>query len=297
MNIILTGATGFVGHNLLSIFDNGELILTPFSLRKDWLQNVPTNYSGIIHLAGKAHDTNNSSCHEEYFDVNVELTKQLFDQFLESDARDFIYFSSVKAVADSVAGLLSEDAVPNPQTPYGQSKWQAEQYLNNRPLPSGKRLFILRPCMIHGPGNKGNLNLLFHLVNKGLPWPLASFENKRSFLSIDNLGYIIGRILKDPNIPGGTYNLADDEMLTTNELIKLIGEARNKKPWFWKVPPLIVRRVANLGDILCLPLNNERLKKLTDNYMVDNSKIKSVLSISKLPISAREGLLKTLRSF
>src|SRR5690606_33981174 len=167
---------------------------------------------------------------DEYFKVNTELTKHVFDRFLQSDARDFIYFSSVKAVADTVDGALKEDAEPAPKTPYGQSKWQAEQYINEQSLPSGKRIFILRPCMIHGPGNKGNLNLLYQVVSKGLPWPLAAFENKRSFLSIDNLNYIIGRILDDPSIPGGTYHLADDETLSTNELIGLIAAARGGKP-------------------------------------------------------------------
>src|SRR3546814_3353608 len=107
--------------------------------------------------------------------------------------------------------MLSEDMMPAPQTPYGQSKWRAEQYLNSQLLPAGKRLFILRPCMIHGPGNKGNLNLLYQVVSKGLPWPLAAFDNERSFLSTDNLNYIIKRILEDADIPGGTYNLADDD--------------------------------------------------------------------------------------
>src|SRR5690606_13373271 len=146
------------------------------SLRRGWYSQIQGSKAAIIHLAGKAHDTQNTSSPEEYFQVNTELTKQLFDKFLQSNARDFIYFSSVKAVADTVSGLLGEDVTPNPQTPYGQSKWQAEQYLNSQPLPEGKRLFILRPCMIHGPGNKGNLNLLYQVSSKGLPWPLAAFE-------------------------------------------------------------------------------------------------------------------------
>src|SRR5690606_2520556 len=159
----------------------------------------------------------------------------LFDQFLQSNARDFIYFSSIKAVADTVEGDLDENKQPSPMTPYGQSKWQAEQYLNSQPLPKGKRLFILRPCMIHGPGTKGNLNSLYRIVRIGLLWPLAAFENKRSYLSIDNLNFIIKQILQNPDIPGGIYNLADDDTLSTNEVVKLIGEARGKKITFWKM--------------------------------------------------------------
>src|SRR5690606_9961467 len=105
------------------------------------------------------------------------------------------YFSSVKAVADTVEGVLQEDVVGKPLTPYGKSKLEAEQYLLSQVLPEGKRAFIIRPCMIHGPGNKGNLNLLYKVVEKDVPWPLAAFRNQRSFLSIDNLCFLLERMI------------------------------------------------------------------------------------------------------
>lgn len=294
---LLTGTSGFIGQNLQPFLAENGFDVSALSLRGDWRQQLPNQYKTIIHLAGKAHDTKNTSETQEYFDVNTELTKQLFDRFLKSDAGDFIYFSSVKAAADTVEGILEESTVPNPQTPYGQSKWQAEQYLNSQSLPAGKRLFIFRPCMIHGPGNKGNLNLLYNVVSKGIPYPLAAFENKRSFLSIGNLQFVIKWILKNPDVPGGTYNLADDETFSTNELIRLIGEAKGKKAVLWKISPSLIRSIAKLGDSLKLPLNSERLKKLTESYIVSNAKIKHTLKIDKMPISARDGLLTTLRSF
>ncbi len=297
MKVLLTGSSGFVGQNLLPYLENKGIDVYPLSLREAWKDRLPTNCNAIIHLAGKAHDTKNTSSPEEYFQVNTELTKQLFDRFIQSKARDFIYFSSVKAAADSVDGILDENAEPNPQTPYGQSKWQAEQYLVGRQLPAGKRLFILRPCMIHGPGNKGNLNLLHKVVSKGIPYPLAAFDNRRSFLSIANLQFVIKWILKNPDIPGGTYHLADDEALSTNELIKLIGEARGKNARLWKLSPALIKGVARLGDKIKLPLNTERLQKLTENYVVNNQKIKTALKIDRFPVSARDGLMTTLRSF
>ncbi|MGD4786433.1 NAD-dependent epimerase/dehydratase family protein, partial [Xanthomonas citri pv. citri] len=118
----------------------------------------------IIHLAGKAHDTKNTSEESDYYQINTELTKVLFDKFLQSDIKDFIFFSSVKAAADTVEGVLTEEVEPNPKTPYGDSKIKAEQYLLSQELPSGKRVIIIRPCMIHGKGNKGNLNLLYKVV-------------------------------------------------------------------------------------------------------------------------------------
>lgn len=222
MNIIITGGSGFVGQNLSEYLVNNNISIQNLSLRKEW--SLDKHAKAIIHLAGKAHDTANTSADEEYFEVNTGLTKKIFDEFLNSEINDFIYFSSVKATADSVEGILTEENLSNPQTTYGKSKLLAEEYLLSKSLLSGKRVFIIRPSMIHGPGNKGNLNLLYKVVEKGIPWPLASFENQRSFLSIDNLNFLILQILENENIKSGIYNFADDEFISTNQLIEIISQ-------------------------------------------------------------------------
>jgi len=293
--IILTGASGFVGLNLASFILERKLgNIERLSIRN---QIVLPDGDVIIHLAGKAHDLKNASNPQEYFDVNANKTKELFDLFLKSDVKDFIYFSSVKAIADTVVGILDENAMPNPKTPYGQSKLQAEKYILSKKLPDGKRVFILRPCMIHGPGNKGNLNLLYKIVKMGIPYPLGGFENKRSFLSIANLLFTIERILKDSNIPGGQYNVSDDQPLSTNEVIGIIGKAAKIKPQIWNISPAFIKVLATIGDKVGLPLNSERLKKLTENYMVSNQKLKDVLMIDNFPVTAEIGLLDTIGSF
>ncbi|KFF13392.1 NAD-dependent epimerase/dehydratase family protein [Chryseobacterium soli] len=295
MEVTITGASGFVGKNLSNFLKDNNYNIQNLSLRNKW--KINKNTKTIIHLAGKAHDTANTSQEEEYFKVNTELTKKLFDEFLNSDIKDFIYFSSVKATADTVDGILDEENVSNPQTHYGKSKLFAEEYLLSKNLPEDKRLLIIRPCMIHGPGNKGNLNLLYKVVEKGIPWPLAAFENKRSFLSIDNLNFLIYEILKNKNVPSGIYNFADDKSISTNDLIKIIGQASERKSRLWKLPSRMISSVAKLGDILKLPLNSERLKKLTESYEVSNEKIKHALNIKCMPVSAEDGLLKTIKSF
>ena len=295
MNIIITGATGFVGKNLSKFLKEKGHHISPLSLRKAW--ELDQNAEAIIHLAGKAHDTKNTSAEKEYFEINTELTKKLFDEFLNTAAQDFIYFSSVKAAADTVEGFLDENHKSNPQTPYGKSKLLAEEYLLSQKLPENKRLFIIRPCMIHGPGNKGNLNLLYKFVQKGIPYPLAAFENKRSFLSIDNLNFLILEMLSNKNVGSGIYNFADDEVLSTNELVKLIANTSGKKEKLWKISSKLISATAKMGDVMKLPLNSERLKKLTENYWVSNQKIKNALGIAKLPVSASEGLEKTIKSF
>lgn len=316
MKILITGIHGFVGSNLVNALKKehtlyGVDIVAPvkegvektFSW-KDVDDNAIPPMDAIIHLAGKAHDTKNRAAEQVYFDVNTGLTQKIYDYFLKSEAKRFIFFSSVKAAADKVPGdVLTEEVVPAPKGPYGESKIKAEEYiLKNEALrtrneeSASKRVFILRPCMIHGPGNKGNLNLLYGVVSKGIPWPLGAFENRRTFTSIDNLCFVVeGLLTKD--VQSGIYHMADDEALSTNELIEVMCEAMGKKAHIWKINRSLMEGVASIGTTLHLPLNEERLGKLTENYVASNAKIKKALGIERMPVRAKDGLKKTILSF
>lgn len=295
MKISITGASGFVGCNLQQYLRNSHN-LDVMSVRYIPQQRFDLKADAVIHLAGKAHDLKKVSNPKDYYEANFELTKQLFDCFVQSQATVFIFMSTVKAIADEVKGVLNEDEVPNPKTHYGIAKQQAEQYILSQELPIGKRVYILRPCMIHGHGNKGNLNLLYQLVSKGLPWPLGDFQNERSFLSIENLCFVIKELLENTAIPSGVYQISDDVPLSTNELIHLLCISLDKKDKILNIPSSWIKGAAKLGDYLHLPLNSERLQKLTENYVVSNQKI--VTAIGKpLPIQSKEGLLKTFQSF
>lgn len=309
MKILITGSTGFVGTNLIPYLESENLEFEIYKIVRDdssldienkvldftTLYNSESQFNSYIHLAGKAHDIKNTSDESEYFEVNYELTKKLFDRFVKDGlAETFIFISSVKAVADTVEGELKEDHIPEPVTAYGQSKLKAENYILDN-LPKNKKVVILRPCMIHGPGNKGNLNLLFSIVKRGIPWPLGSFKNSRSFLSVQNLCFVIKEIL-DGKLESGIYNVADDETFSTNNLIHLIAESQSRKPRVLKVPQPVINVVSKFGDVLKLPLNTERLHKLTENYVVSNAKLKKALG-KELPVSGREGLLTTFKSF
>ena len=150
--------------------------------------------------------------------------------------------------------------------------------------------------MIHGPGNKGNLNLLYGVVSKGIPWPLDAFENRRSFTSIGNLQEVIkGLLTKDA--PSGIYHMGDDEALSTNELIEVICGALGKKAHIWRIPRALMNAIAKLGDVLHLPLNTQRMQKLTENYVVSNAKIKAALGMKEMPVRAKDGLTETIKSF
>ncbi len=308
MKILITGVHGFVGTNLVKALSKehtiyGLDIISPtkegvrFTFSWDYLdkENGIPEVDAIIHLAGKAHDTKNQTVSDVYFKVNTGLTQMIYDYFLKSKAKKFIFFSTAKAAADKVDGVLTEDVVPSPVGPYGESKIAAEKYIQEH-LVADKQVYILRPCMIHGPGNKGNLNLLYGVVKKGIPWPLGAFENRRTFTSIDNLCFVInGLLTKD--VPTGIYNMGDDEALSTNELIEEICKSLGKNAHIWKLPKGLMTGVAKIGGALHLPLDSERLRKLTENYISSNAKIKKALGVEKMPVDAREGLQRTLESF
>ena len=298
MNILVTGIHGFVGSNLVLSLKERH-VLYGLDIVAPKKEGVTKTYSwdelegvegidAIVHLAGKAHDTKNEAVAQTYFDINTGLTRKVFDYFLKSSAKKFIFFSSVKAAADFVVGdKLTEEVIPTPNGPYGESKIAAENYIleqlkieNGELKMHGKQVYILRPCMIHGPGNKGNLNLLYSVVKKGLPWPLGDFENRRSFTSVDNLCYVVNGLI-EKEVPSGIYHMADDEALSTNELIREMCEVMGKKAHIWRMNKGLMKECAGLGTLLHLPLNLERLKKLTENYVVSNEKIKRAIAANE----------------
>ena len=284
MKFLITGAYGFVGTNLCKyLAEKGHECLAldipvakrdgvPYASFYTWdgLDKLPV-VDAVVHLAGKAHDLKKVASEQSYFDINVGLTEKIF---AAAKTTRFIYFSSSKADANGNA--------------YGRSKLAAEQFLNGRAI-------VLRPAMIHGPGNKGNLNLLWGIARRGLPWPLAAFENKRSFTSIANICAAVEALCERGE--NGIYPIADDEMISTNRLIELIAETCGKRAKLWRVPKGVMRMVAKIGDVLHLPLNTERIVKLTEDSFVNNSHLKSQLGWNRMPIRAEEGLRRTLRSF
>lgn len=314
MKILITGVHGFVGSNLVASLSKGRHTIYGLDIVNPTMEGVRYTFSwkdlgqeddilnvdAIIHLAGKAHDTKKQSKAEEYFKINTELTKKIYDFYLKSSAKKFIFFSSVKAAADRVEGeYVDENVVPSPKGSYGESKIAAEEYirkLEDVRRKNNQETYILRPCMIHGPGNKGNLNLLYGVLKKGIPWPLGAFENKRTFTSIDNLCFIINGLLTE-NVESGIYNINDDEAVSTNELIDILCSTMGRKTRILRIPRVLIEWVAKLGDVLHLPLNSERLQKLTENYVSSNTKIKKALGVEKLPVRAQDGLAITFKSF
>ena len=291
MKIFITGSNGFVGKNVISYFFNKHIFN---QYKRD--DKICINDDAVLHLAGIAHDVKTVIDYSEYYNVNTEFTKKIYDAFLNSNAKVFIFLSSVKAAADEVVGILTEENSANPKTHYGKSKLLAENYILSKRVPQGKRVYILRPCMIHGPVNKGNLNLLYQLVSKGLPWPLGAFNNERSFCSIENLMFVIGELVEREDINSGIYNVADDDTISTNELISIIAKSLNRKSLILNVPIQVVRLVVRLLDHFHIINASEKLNKLTESYVVSNQKLSKMIG-KPFPIDARDGLLTTFQFF
>ena len=315
MKILITGVHGFVGSNLVLALSGSNIIygLDIIAPEKEGVKyTFPWDFldkegemppvDAIVHLAGKAHDTKNQAAADVYFKVNRDLTIKVFDFFVShKEIKKFVFFSTAKAAADKVDGVLTEDVVPAPVGPYGESKIAAENYIlscmrDNPDAFAGRGVYIFRPCMIHGPGNKGNLNLLYNVVRKGIPWPLGAFENRRTFTSVENICFAVNGVLTK-DVESGIYNMGDDEALSTNELIEEICKSLGRKAHIWKLPKGLMNGLAKVGGWLHLPLNPERLRKLTEDYVASNEKIKKALGVDRMPVDARVGLKVTLESF
>ena len=306
--ILITGVTGFIGSNLVRYFNNQNDYLI-FGHSRDGKRAVAqfenahvemiTTYTAailnerkidtIIHMAGIAHDLSNQYQREDYYRVNYENTKALFDEFVKSNATKFVFLSSIKAAVDTSSFPADESTAPLPATDYGKSKRKAEEYILSNPLAGGKRAYILRPCMIHGLGNKGNLNLLYRYAKIGLPFPFGSFDNKRSFLSMDNLNFIMKSFL-EKDIPSGIFHVADDGYLSTKELYIVIAKELGKTPKVWNLPASFIRLLFSVVG------KRAMLSKLTENMVVSNKKISQYIH-SPLPLEIHEGLRKTIKSF
>jgi nucleoside-diphosphate-sugar epimerase len=308
MRVLLTGVTGFLGTSLVDYFQRDPSIVLyghgrnrEEAGRKFQYTNlaIVDSYDSqklnelkidvIIHLAGIAHDLKGNFKPSDYYEVNFDGTKKIYQDFLHSSASKFIFLSSIKAVIDSWPTAVDEHITSHPISDYGKSKLLAEQFIQSQILPPSKAFYILRPCMVHGPGNKGNLNVLYKFVKKGIPFPFGAFKNERSFLSIDNFTIIVNQLLRK-EVSSGVYHLSDSETLSTLSLYKLICQVIGRKERVWLVPkPLIKLFFFLLGK-------TGQLNKLTENAIVNNTKILSAINI-KLPIGSKEGLTKTIKSF
>jgi nucleoside-diphosphate-sugar epimerase len=307
--ILVTGATGFVGRNLVPVLLlSGHEVRCAVSRKVDWLQTEQTvinrlelqsDWSAIlqdidivIHLAARVHIMKEkanvgTSSLDEYCKVNSIATKNLAEQAAQCGVKRFVFLSSIKVNGEyTFDEPFTEDSLAQPDDPYALSKLYAEQELQSISKQTGMEVVILRPPLVFGPGVKANFLKMLQLVNKGWPLPFGKVHNKRNFVYIENLVSAICTVATDPNAANQIYLVADDDAWSLSQLLGLIAQEMDVKPRLFAVPGTMF-----LFKLLGLSNMNRRL---FGSLEVNNHKLKSHLGWCP-PVSSAEGLAKTVK--
>lgn len=314
MNILVTGATGFVGEPLvdrlvmdqysvsavlrnesISRFDDTVKLVRVEKLTAllDWTKDLE-KIDTIIHLAGRAHVINDEAFDplSEYRYINVECTLNLARQAAKLGVKRFIYMSSIKVNGESSepGKPFTDRDIPKPQDYYGISKYEAELGLREIASETGMELVILRPPLIYGPGVKGNFLKLMGLIFRSVPLPLGLVNNQRSLVALDNLIDLIIKCINHPLAVSQIFLVSDDEDLSTKELCIRIGVALGRSV---KLVPVPVRLIYFLAFILG---RRGVADRLCSSLQVDISKTKDLLGWAPSK-TVSESLSKTILSY
>ena len=308
MQVLVTGANGFVGRSLcLALPDNGhkvleavrsldkqiigvdQFLITSISKATDWssaLQNV----DAVIHLAARVHVMNEvaDDALAEFRKVNVEGTLNLANQAAKAGVKRFVFVSSIKVNGEHTLAdcpfTATDDA--NPQDPYGISKHEAEQGLLFIAQQTGMEVVIIRPPLVYGAGVKANFASMMRVVKRGIPLPLGAIHNKRSFVYVGNLVSLIVRCVDHPAAANQVFLVSDGCDLSTTELLQKCAVALDVKARLLPVPQkLLAFSLALLGK-------RAVAQRLCGNLQVDISKAHSLLGWES-PLSVEDGLKAT----
>lgn len=309
MNIILTGATGFVGSYLAEHIDRQgdysltcavrqpndaacgrEIVVKDLDADTDWSAALE-NQQVVIHAAARAHIMKDEVPDPlaEYRKVNVEGTLNLARQSVEAGVKRFVYISSIKVNGEqTIEGIpFKADDLPAPQDPYGVSKMEAEEGLQRLAADTGLEVVIVRPPLVYGTGVKGNFAAMVKLVKKGYPLPLGAVRNKRSLVGLDNLVDLIITCIDHPAAANQVFLAGDGEDLSTTDLLRGIARALGKRSRLVPVPPYwLMLGATALGK-------KTVAQRLLGSLQVDISKTRELLGWHP-PVSVEVGLAKAV---
>ncbi|MBU4491097.1 MAG: SDR family oxidoreductase [Euryarchaeota archaeon] len=307
--VLITGADGFVGKALCaemvsrgwnvrasvrsrekikSLPEEIEVIETgligPDTEWKDALDNVES----VVHLAGRVHimDDSSSDPLSEYRIINTAGTEKLARSAASSGIRRFIFMSTVKVNGEGREEPYNEEDVPGPVDPYGISKWEAEEKLKIIGYETGMETVIIRAPMVYGPGVKANFIRLIKAVDRGIPMPFLSVNNRRSLIYFGNLVDSIIACLNHQKAAGQTYLVSDNEDVSTPELIRQMEEALGKPARLFYLPLFMLRLAGVITG------KSKEINRLTDSLAVDSSKIRKELGWNP-PFTLAQGLKET----
>ena len=309
--VCLTGCTGFLGRRLTQVLsshlavdltvtarvplteENASAVnVTEISGQTDWSTALP-NQQVVIHTAARAHIMKDSVPDPltEYRKVNAEGTLNLARQSAAAGVKRFIFVSSIKVNGEKTASgqPFQPDDEPKPIDPYGISKWEAEQGLQQIAKETGMEVVIIRPPLVYGPSVKGNFANLIKLVGKGLPLPLGAIHNLRSMIALDNLVDLIITCIDHSNAANQVFLASDGQDLSTSELLQGLAQAMGKPSRLLPIPSgLLTLSASALGK-------KTIADRLLGSLQVDISKTRDLLSWTP-PISVDEGLRRCFES-
>lgn len=308
--VLVTGANGFVGQHLVNYlcqqghqvvattrtaeagFDSprvrsvsvGEITATT-----DW-SSALNDVESIIHLAARVHVMREQAVDpiSAFRQVNTAGTLRLAQQAAEAGVKRFVYLSSIKVNGEhTTTHPFSEADSAEPQDPYAQSKWEAEQQLLALAAKTGLEVSIVRPPLVYGPEVRGNFLRLLGLTAKAWPLPLASIENRRSLVNIHNLCSLLETCMQHPEAGGEVFLVSDDCDLSTPQLLRMLATAMDRPCRLWPFPPVILQVVSKL-------LGQEAVwSRLAGSLQIDISKARQRLGWEPVT-SVERGLAETV---
>lgn len=291
--VIVTGGSGFIGKHLLDVMSrlrgsDGVIEVNRSGLSSDrdsthcvrWCSlheqsELLTGADAIVHLAGRAHVLRDeaSDPFAEYCRVNVEKTLELARVGVKAGVQRFVFVSSIKVNGERTLrdSFFHPDDGPAPEDAYGQSKMEAEEALKALGRETGMEIVIIRPVLVYGPGVKGNFRSLVSWVKKGVPLPLSSVYNRRSFVALDNLVDLLVTCVDHPAAANQTFLVSDGVDLSTPDLLLRLAAAYGRKGRLFPFPVGVLRWVASLAG------KQGAVERLTGSLQVDISKTRELL--------------------
>ncbi len=302
MNVLVTGASGFVASHLLPALRAAGFSVRAASREKvsvvgvEWFECPELNgssdwrealdgISAVVHLAGRAHvpsETSGSAVEETYLRINAGGTDALARQAAGAGVKQFLFMSSCHAVASESGTALSESTIPHPVTAYGRSKLAAEAAVRLAFENADGRFTIIRPPLVYGRGNLANFARLIDLVRSGVPLPLGGIRNRRSFLGVGNLVDFVMTCLDRPAADNRIFMPSDDEDVSTPELIRQLAGCLGRKALLLSLPEGVLACCARLPGL-------GMLKKLTASLYIDQEHVREAIGW-RPPLSLRDGL-------
>jgi len=306
--ILVTGANGFLGRALsLELkarqFDvrgalrahakAGEVNFGDLGPETDW-QEALAGVDIIVHTAARTHILSDTASDplSQYYKINVEGTLNLARQAAAASVTRFVFISSIKVNGESTPPEkpFTADDQPNPEDPYGISKWEAEVGLQQLADETGLEVVIIRPPLVYGPGVKANFLRMMRWTNRGLPLPLGGIENKRSLIALANLVDLIISCIEHPAAANQIFLAGDGQDVSTTELLYSLGKALGKPARLLPCP------VGLLSAVAVLLGKKEIVERLTGSLQVDISKARALLGWEP-PITLQEGLRRVAQDF